>query len=122
MAFKTITSANAILIATIIPDQPVIAPWLSIQIQDFAVDDAWSSEAITYGNAEKGVDGAVGAYRQLSMAPFAFSLMANSKSIPFIEAYRMEMDRSQEIIAVNFTLEIPSLKQAHSIINATPKR
>lgn len=111
MAEKTITSANAIFTLTIpgIYDSPV-------QLQHWAADKAWSTEAIDLAETSMGVDGRMSAGYVPNVTKQTITLQADSDSNDVFDTLIDATQTTQDVFFINGSLVIPGVNEAWSMV------
>ncbi len=107
----TLTSANAqlaIAVAGIFS-----APQL---IQGFAMDDAFTSEAIEQAEVQIGVDGEMSAAKVWVPYPITIHLMASSPSLRVFETWRQQQDANADVFVARGTIVIPSIAMTYDLV------
>lgn len=117
MARTTITSANSVLTLVC----PLVFP-VPQNIQGYAADDAFATEAVDAAQAIMGVDG------QLSygFTPFPLkvniSLQANSKSIDVFQTILQASQAVREAFSLDATIVYPSIERTFILTNGVLTR
>lgn len=117
MALKTITSANSvytILVAGVIP-----APF---QLQGFATDAAFETEAADVAETVMGVDGIMSAGFIPFITSQTITLQADSPSIEVFETWLGAMKAVREIFYANGTIALPSVGKSYVLTKGVLKR
>lgn len=104
MARSTITSANSAFTIVV----PAVFP-VPQNVQGYATDDAFSTEAVDTAQAIMGVDGVMSA----GFVPFPtkldVTLMADSASISIFETWLQAMQAAREVLFGDATIALPSV-------------
>lgn len=108
----TITSANSILTLAIggLFDAP-------INIQGYAVDDAFESEAVQQAETLMGVDGVLSGGKVWVPYKMTVHLQADSPSIAIFDAWRATQDAVVDVFTANGTIILPSTGMAYGLVN-----
>ena len=110
MAFKTITAANSIYMLAIDKVYPVYQ-----QIQGFAADAAFTSEANQIGDTVMGVD----AHLSVGYVPSAYvqtiTLMPDSPSFEIFQNWASAERRIREVLIASATITLPSIGQKYAL-------
>lgn len=102
---SSITSANAVLMMSIASLYPTPQ-----QIQGFAVDDIYGIDDIDLTQEAMGCDGYFTAGRIFMPVPQTISLMADSPSNAFFEAWNAATQVQNDVYFANATLTLPGLQ------------
>lgn len=104
----TITSANSAFSIVV----PLVFP-VPQNVQGYAADDAFATEAVDTAQAIMGVDGKMAA----GFVPFPtklnITLMANSKSIAIFETWLQAMQAAREVFYGDATIVLPSISRTY---------
>ncbi len=108
----TLTSANAVFMlgAVGLYNAP-------IQIQGFAVDDAFASNEVEMAETMMGVDGNLSGGYTPYPVPLEFSLQADSASNEILDAIMQYQDAEKEVLSLNATISIPGISMAYTFSN-----
>ncbi|HJR11544.1 MAG TPA: hypothetical protein VJ823_09040 [Rhodanobacteraceae bacterium] len=109
---STITSANSSF-AIIIPGV-YSAPQ---SIQGYAMDDAFSTEAIEKAEVKMGIDGKLSAGYIFNPYKMTITLQADSVSFPIFTNWQLAQDAVREIIGASATIIIPSIGYKFAMTN-----
>lgn len=113
VSLGSITSANATFTLTV--GGLFTSPQ---QIQQFAVDDAFDSEAVENGEVVKGVDNYIAAGWLPTMPKLNISLMANSPSNAiFDQWFQSEQQQMSKFIAQG-VITLPGTSTQYTLLNA----
>lgn len=110
---STITSANAVLAIAVsgVFSSPV-------QIQGFAVDDAFESEAVDQAEVQMGVDGYMSAGKVWVPYKMTIMLLANSPSIQEVfEPWRQYQDANSDVFRADGSISLPSVGMVYTLNN-----
>jgi hypothetical protein len=110
----TLTSTSATLMLTV----PAVFP-TSLQIMQWAADDAWTVEKVTPTEARKGVDNVKSSGYTPYMPKFAFVLMATSPSVLIMDTWANTMQQALEDYTCSITLAIPGIKRIYTGTNGS---
>lgn len=104
MAGVTITSANAVYMLVI----PGVFP-TPVQLQQFAVDEAFDTEMAPIAETQVGVDGEGVAGWIPREVPQTIAFLASSPSVDIMNEWIRAMDQQREIIYASCTIRIDSI-------------
>ncbi|HEX7687349.1 MAG TPA: hypothetical protein VF453_06570 [Burkholderiaceae bacterium] len=107
MANKTLTAANSIItisIADLVPSP--------VQLQGFAADAIYDTEAIEQAQTSMGVDGKLSAGLVLMETPWNVHLQADSDSNQLFDTWIAQQKQQREVYFANGSIVLPSLKTA----------
>ncbi len=105
----TITSANAVLLLGIDSIYPT-----PVQIQEFGVDDAFTTSQVPATETQVGVDG-YGVAGYIPRAPeMTIRLLASSASLIVFENWVAQMDQLQEVLYANANIRLPSVSRSYT--------
>lgn len=110
----SITSANAValLSTSIFP--------ISMQLQQWAADDAWSVESTQLAEAVMGVDGKASYGYTPTLKTITFNFLADSISLlEVVDPIILYMDTNKEILPLSLTLSLPALGRGWQFENGT---
>jgi hypothetical protein len=110
---STITSANSVLAIAVsgIFSSPV-------QIQGYAVDDAFESEAVDQAEVQMGVDGYMSAGKVWVPYKMTIMLLANSPSIQNVfEPWRQLQDSNVDVFRADGSISLPSIGMVYTLNN-----
>ena len=105
---STITSASAVL-TLVIPDVYPVPQ----QIQGFAVDDAFTTEAVDVAEVQIGVDGLMSAGFTPFITPLTIMLQADSPSILIMDGWSLAQQVAREVLYANATIAMPSINRVY---------
>ena len=110
MAIKTITAANSIFMLAIDTVYPVPQ-----QLQGFAGDAAFTSEANQIGDTVMGVD----AHLSVGYVPSAYvqtiTLMPDSPSFEIFQNWASAERRIREVLIASATITLPAISQKYAL-------
>jgi hypothetical protein len=108
----TITSANSVLTLSVsgVYDSPV-------NIQGYAVDDAFESEAVQQSEVLMGVDGVLSGGKVWVPYKMTVHLQADSPSIEIFDAWRAAQDAQVDVFVANANIVLPSTGMSYSLVN-----
>ena len=111
---KTITSANAVFLLTIndLFTQPV-------QLQGFATDTAFTTDAIATSEAVMGVDGKLSAGVVLNPIKQKISIMPDSDSIAVFDVWNQQQRINRTVYFANATIDLPALGKSFTMTRGT---
>lgn len=113
MASKlSITSVNSQFTLVV----PSVFPVPQI-LQQYAVDDAFTTEAVDIAEAIMGVDGKMAAGYTPFITSMTIHLQANSISLAVFEAWAGAMRANQEIATATATIVVPSIGHTYACLN-----
>lgn len=108
----SITSASAVFmlgIGTVFP--------VPQQIQGFATDDAFSTEAVDVAETKMGVDGRLSAGFVFMPIKQSITLQADSPSIVMFDAWYAAQKALQDIIFATAVIRIPAVSRSYTLLN-----
>lgn len=108
----SITSANSIFmlaIATVFPTPQ--------QIQGFATDDAFSTEAVDIAETKMGVDGKLSAGFVFRPIKQSITLQADSLSVLMFDAWYAAQKAQQDVFFANAVIRLPAISRSYTLIN-----
>lgn len=108
----TITSANSVLTLSVAGVYPT-----SINIQGYAVDDAFESEAVQQSEVLMGVDGVLSGGKVWVPYKMTVHLQADSPSVEIFDNWRSAQDGLVDVFPANATIVLPSTGMSYSLIN-----
>lgn len=111
----TITSANATFVLT------VGTIGLSFAVQGYAADDAFTAESVTAAETVMGVDGKKSAGYVPHLAPFTFTLQADSASNAQMDALITYQEQQKEVVRLDAVISYPAIGRSFTLINGTLK-
>jgi len=108
----TITSANSILTLSVggIFDAP-------LNVQGYAVDDAFESEAVQQSETLMGVDGVLSGGKVWVPYKMTVHLQADSPSVEIFDAWRAIQDSVVDVFTANGTIIFPSTGMVYNLVN-----
>jgi hypothetical protein len=101
---RTLTSANSVFTLAV----PGVFP-APVNLEGYAVDDQFSSEAVDVAETQMGVDGKMSAGFTPFITPITVHLQADSKSIDLFDLWLAAMKATKEVIYGGATIAIPSI-------------
>jgi len=104
MADKTLTSANSVYMLSVRSLFP--APQ---QLQEYAADDAFSTEQVQPSEVVMGVDGVMSAGWLPTMTPQSITLQANSASAEIFDAWYAASKAVRELYYADAIITLPGL-------------
>lgn len=109
MTSKHITSANSILTIGVVGlfDTPQT-------IQGYAPDEAFAAQAAQIGESVVGVDGKIGHGFVFSILPLEITLLPNSDSIPFFDAWINAELAAREKLLCFGVVKYPSVRKKYT--------
>lgn len=111
----SITSANSVFMAQV----PGAVSSLQ-QIQGFAADDAFLMNVVEATEVAVGVDG-YGTAGYIPRSPMqTIWLQADSISMSFFENWIAAMDQVQDVLYMNATIKLPSIKRIYTLYVGSP--
>jgi hypothetical protein len=111
MAGNTITSANAVYLLSI---SGVFT--IPVQLQGWAVDEAFDTEAVDAAVTQVGVDGTGVAGWVPREVPQTLTLLPSSPSNDVFDSWVQAQDAIQDIIYASGSIRIPSLGKVYSMV------
>ncbi len=108
----TITSANSVLSLAVTDLYP--APQ---QIQGYAADDAFTSEAQEQAEIVMGVDGNMSAGFIFNPVRMTITIMPDSPSLEIFENWRLAQQSAREVYRCNGTVILPAIGRKYSLQN-----
>ena len=109
---STITSANSAFSLAI--DNLYPSPQ---QIQGYAADDAFASEALDMAEVLMGVDGIMSAGFIFSPYKMTVHLMPTSPSLVMFETWGNATRGGQEVLPANGTVMLPAIGRKYTLVN-----
>lgn len=109
---KTLTAANSVITLTIAGLFPV-----PVQLQGFAADDIFDSEAIEPAETLMGVDGKLSAGWVPMPIKQGFTLQADSDSVAFFETWYQAQQNVREIFRGSGLIVLPSVNRKMIMTN-----
>lgn len=103
-----ITSANSVL--TLLVPGVFPAPF---NVQGYAADDAFMTDAVDVAETLMGVDGKLSAGYTPFITPFTITLQADSESISVFEAWLGAMKASRQIFVAQARLALPAVARSY---------
>lgn len=113
----TITSANAVFMLNV----PNVFPGGPVQLQGYAADRAWESDAQETTESRIGVDGIKASGWVPSMVKMTVRLLPNSNARSIFNAIARAQKANRDAIVFQATITLPSTGEAFSCINGTLK-
>jgi len=113
----TITAANAIFTLSI----PAVFP-APQQLQGYAADDAFSTEAVEPAEVMLGVDGIASAAYLPTLTKTIINLQADSPSLFIFDRWKGAQDAAQEIYLATGAIAMPSVGKTFALIAGTLTR
>jgi len=107
----TITSANSVLTLSI---EGLYAP---INIQGYAVDDAFESESVQQSEVLMGVDGNLSGGKVWIPYKMTIHLQADSPSVEVFDNWRSNQDAFVDVFVANGTIILPSTGISYALYN-----
>jgi len=108
----TITSANSVLTLAV---AGVFGS--ATNIQGFAVDDAFESEAVQQSETLMGVDGHLSGGKVWVPYKMTVHLQADSPSVQIFDAWRAAQDAAVDVYVANGTIVLPSTGFTYTLVN-----
>lgn len=108
----SITSANAVFLLGIGTVFPVPQ-----QLQGFATDDAFSTEAVDIAETKMGVDGILSAGFVFQPIKQSITLQADSLSIAMFDAWYAAQKAQRDVFFANAVIRLPSVSRSYTLIN-----
>ena len=108
----SITGANAVI--TLAINSLFVVPF---QLQGFAADDVYDSDAIDSVETLMGVDGKQSAGFVFVPVEQRFALQADSPSVTFFDAWWTGMQQVQDVFFANGQTSLPSLGKKWNMVN-----
>jgi hypothetical protein len=100
----TITSANSQFVISI----PDVFP-VDLVLQGYAVDDAFTNDAVELTERRMGVDGTLSAGYTPNPKPIHVALQPDSPSVPIFDAWKSAMESAQEAYSCTVIIAMPSI-------------
>jgi hypothetical protein len=110
MADTTITSANSVFTLVV----PGLFP-APVQLQGYASDKAFTTEAINLAEIQMGVDGRMTAGYVFNPVPQTITLQADSPSKNIFTILVQSMKTAREIFYINGSISLPSTGEVFSL-------
>lgn len=107
-ARTTITAANSTFSVIVPPLFPVPQ-----NVQGYAVDDAFATEAVETAIAQMGVDGNMSAGFVPFVTKLNVTLMADSDSIGIFETWLQAMQAAREVLFGDASIGLPSVQRTY---------
>lgn len=106
MAGKTLTAANSVILLTVpgLFDTPV-------QLQGYATDDVFDTDAIEPAETMMGVDGKLSAGWVPKEIKQSYTLQADSDSVQIFDVWYQAQQRVREILRCSGTVILPAVAQ-----------
>jgi hypothetical protein len=101
---RTLTSANSVFTLAV----PGVFP-SPVNLEGYAVDDQFSSDAVDVAETQMGVDGKMSAGYTPFITPITVHLQADSASVDLFDLWLSAMKATREIIYGAGTIAIPSI-------------
>lgn len=114
---KTITSANAQFLLTVVPIFPV-----PFQIQGFASDAAFLFDTVDAAETVMGVDGKMSAGFTPFITPQQITLQADSPSIQLFDDVLAAQKLAKELYFLYGTIALPGVKKSYVMTKGALKR
>jgi hypothetical protein len=111
---KTLTGATASLLLTV----PGLFP-VGQNLQQFSVDDSFSSTTVQIAQGEMGVDGTASFAFIHQMREIDITLQANSPSCFVLDTLAQAMEAASEVIFVELVVSIPAVGMNYALSNGT---
>ena len=108
----TITSANSVLTLAI---GGVYGA--ALNIQGFAVDDAFESEAVQQSETLMGVDGHLSGGKVWTPYKMTIHLQADSPSVFIFDSWRAAQDAAVDVFVANGTISLPATGFTYTLVN-----
>ena len=108
----TITSANSKLTLSV---SGVFGS--AINIQGYAVDDMFESEAVQQTETLMGVDGILSGGKVWVPYKMTIHLQADSPSIDIFDGWRAAQDAAIDVFTANGTIILPSTQKVYNLVN-----
>ena len=108
----TITSANSQLTLSVggVFDPP-------LNVQGYAVDDAFESEAVQQSETLMGVDGHLSGGKVWIPYKMTIHLQADSPSVAIFDGWRAAQDAVSDVFTANGTITLPSTGMVYNLKN-----
>lgn len=114
---KTITSANAQFLLTVLPILPV-----PFKIEGYASDAAFLFDTVDASETVMGVDGKMSAGFTPYITPQTITLQADSPSISIFEDWLAAENAAKELFFANASLALPGVKKSYVMLKGALKR
>jgi hypothetical protein len=114
MTVKTITSANSVFTMVV----PGLFP-APVQLQGYAVDKAFTTEALQLAETKMGVDGRMTAGYTPMISNMTVSLQADSESRAIFDAMIQATKTAREIFYITAEIVLPATQEKFSLIKGT---
>lgn len=101
---KTLTGATATIVFTI----PSLFP-APFQLQGFATDDVFDTDAIESAETQMGVDGKLSGGFVYNAVKQNYALQADSDSVVFFDQWWLTMQANQDTLTANANVALPAL-------------
>ena len=112
MAPRTLTGANAII--TLSAPDVFGAPF---QLQGFAADDVFSTEAVQSAEVLMGVDGVMSAGFVFVPIPQNYMLQSDSQSVDFFETFWLQQQQNRTVYRLTGGISLKMVGKRYSMSN-----
>lgn len=116
MANKTLTAANSIITLSV----PNLIP-SPVQLQGFATDNIFESDAVETAETKMGVDGNLSAGIVLVETPFTVHLQADSDSNLLFETWDQTQQQQKDVYFGDITVALPSVQRVYTLTKVVLK-
>jgi hypothetical protein len=117
MALKTITAANAVFTITV--PGAALGPYT---LEGYGADAAFATEGLTVAETVMGVDGKMSFGRLPTIKPQAITLMPDSRSVEFFDAWYNAQEVLGDAIPATARIVIPGLGKSYVLTKGVLKQ
>ncbi|EFE93995.1 phage tail fiber protein [Serratia odorifera] len=117
MSGNTITSADVIITLSVINLYP-----RGVQLQGFAADNIYGTDALTLAETVRGADGKLSAGFVYSNINQTFYIMPDSESRDIFDTWSTMSRASVAVFRCNATVVLPALKRQYKCVNGVLKQ